>query len=112
MLNKIPTLNNRFISINDVYPLYKFKYLTFNEYEKIIYLVINNTCIKSYDNYKYYQKYTLFKECLNKLNEYNSKNKFKYLHAISVISLFSRKWLHHYYKFNGRGYHKLLLNYL
>ena len=112
MFKKIPTLNNRFLSITDVYPLSKFKYLTLNEYEKIIYLVINNTCIKSYDNYKYYQKNTLFKQCQDKLNQYNNNNKLKYLHAISILSLLSRKWLHHYYKFGGKGYSKLSLKYL
>ena len=112
MLNKIPTLNNRFFCIKDLYPLTNFKYLTLDEYNNIIHLVIHNTCIKSYDNYKYHQKYLLFKNCHKKLNEYNNNNKFKYLHAMSILSLFSRKWRHYYYKFGGKGYSKLALKYL
>ena len=108
----IPTIQQRYLFVSTTYPFSHFKYLTKQDYELTINMVIMNLTIKNTQHYYGVVKYILLNTCNIELTKLNKKNKFIYLHALSVLSLFSRKWIHHHYKFRGKGYQKLLSDYL
>ena len=107
----IPTIQERYLFVSTTYPFSDFKYLTNKDYELTINKVIMNLTIKNGRHYYGVVKYILLNTCNIELTKLNRKNKFIYLHALSVLSLFSRKWVKHHYKFRGRGYQRLLSGY-
>ena len=103
----LPSINQRVIDVENKLPLNIFKYLKKDEYSNIIHMVIYNTTIINYKDY-IVKKPIIADVCYYKLLNLNKQT---YIHAIAVISIFSRRILHYLYNPGSNIVNRLLSKY-